>query len=138
RALDPAIRPPAHRCAPSTSSPIIAGMYVTRLSRLCGEVFPGQTDDVDFFGCWLVGARCLKSCDDEDPAELGGHVGGRGLGLGGVPGSAGTVIFHVGWVVAGGGVPAGGDGLAGELERDRALALVQRRAMPRQTCLNGS
>jgi hypothetical protein len=28
------------------------------------------------------------------------------------------VICHVGGVVAGGGVPAGGDGLAGELERD--------------------
>jgi hypothetical protein len=31
-ALDPAIRPPPHRCAPSTSSPIIAGMYVSVVS----------------------------------------------------------------------------------------------------------
>ena len=28
-------------------------------------------------------ARCLKSCADKDPAELGGHVGGRWPGLGG-------------------------------------------------------
>jgi hypothetical protein len=41
---------------------------LTRLSRLCGEVFPGQTDDVDFFGGWLVRARCPKSCGDDDPA----------------------------------------------------------------------
>ena len=31
------------------------------------------------------------------------------------------MIFGVGGVVPGGGVPAGGDGLAGELERDGAL-----------------
>jgi hypothetical protein len=31
------------------------------------------------------------------------------------------VIFGVGGVVPGGGVPAGGDGLAGELERDGPL-----------------
>jgi hypothetical protein len=27
---------------------------VARLSRLYREVFPGQADGVDFFGCWLV------------------------------------------------------------------------------------
>ena len=54
-------------------------------------------------------------------AELGGHVGGRGLGLSRVPGGAGPVICHIGGVVAGGGVPAGGDGLAGELEGDGPL-----------------
>src|SRR5271155_3584822 len=94
---------------------------VTRLSSLCGEVFPGQAEEADFLGCWLVRARCLKSGGDDDAAELGGHVGGRRLGLAGVPGGAGPVIGDVGGVVAGGGVPAGGDGLAGELERDGAL-----------------
>ncbi len=94
---------------------------IARLSRLCGEVFPGQADDSDFFGCWLVGASCLKSCGDDDAAELGGHVRGGRLGLGRVPGGAGAVIFGVGGVVPGGGVPAGGDGLAGELERDGPL-----------------
>ena len=68
-----------------------------------------------------VRTRCPKSGGDDDAAELGGHVGGRGLGLAGVPGGAGPVICHVGGVVAGGGVPAGGDGLAGELERDGPL-----------------
>jgi hypothetical protein len=33
----------------------------------------------------------------------------------------GTVILYVGGVVAGGGVPGDGDGLAGELERDGPL-----------------
>jgi hypothetical protein len=91
---------------------------ITRLSWLCGEVFPGQADDADFFGGRLVGVRCLKSGGYDDAAELGGHVGGGRLGLAGVPGGAGPVSGHVGGVVAGGGVPAGGDGLAGELERD--------------------
>ena len=31
------------------------------------------------------------------------------------------MVGHVGGVIAGGGVPAGGDGLAGELERDGPL-----------------
>jgi hypothetical protein len=30
---------------------------------------------------WLVRARCLKPGGDDDAAELGGHVGGGGLGL---------------------------------------------------------
>jgi len=34
------------------------------------------------------------------------------------------VLVHVGGVVTGGGVPAGGDGLAGELERDAATTGV--------------
>ena len=33
--------------------------WVTRLSRLCRRVLPGQAEDVDFFGGWLVRARCL-------------------------------------------------------------------------------
>ena len=55
---------------------------------LSGEgrgVFPGQPEEADFLGCWLVRARCLKSGGDDDAAELGGHVGGGGLGLAGVP-----------------------------------------------------
>src|SRR6266481_8870049 len=95
--------------------------WITRLSSLCGEVFPGQAEDVDFFGGRLVRARCLKSGGDDDAAELGAHVGGGRLGFAGVPGGAGPVFGHVGGVVAGGGVPAGGDGLAGELERDGPL-----------------
>jgi hypothetical protein len=34
RPPDPAIRPPAHRCPPRTSSPVIAGMYVAGESLL--------------------------------------------------------------------------------------------------------
>src|SRR5262249_32944486 len=49
----------------------------------------------------------------------------RWLGLGGVPGGAGAVVFYVGGVVAGGGVPGDGDGLAGELERDGAADRVR-------------
>jgi len=72
-------------------------------------------------GCRLVRVRCPIFGGDEDAAELGEHVGGGRLGLGGVPGRAGAVIGDVGGVVPGGGVPGGGDGLAGELERDGAL-----------------
>src|SRR5262249_36417889 len=95
--------------------------WVTRLSRLCHCVLPGQAEDADFFGCWLVRARCLKSGSDDDAAELGGHVGGRRLGLAGVPGGAGPVVCHVGGVVAGGGIPAGGGGPAGGLGRGGPL-----------------
>ena len=65
----------------------------SRLSRLCGEVFPGQADDVDFLAGRLVRARYRKSRGDEDLAELGGHVGGRWPGLAVIPGSAGAVIL---------------------------------------------
>jgi hypothetical protein len=34
RPLDPAVRPPAHCCTPSSSSPAIAGMYVSAVSPL--------------------------------------------------------------------------------------------------------
>jgi UDP-glucose 4-epimerase len=59
-----------------------------RLSQLCGYVFPGQPDGVDFSGCRLVRVRCPKSGGDEDAAELGEHVCGGRLCLGGVPGRA--------------------------------------------------
>ena len=39
-----------------------------------------------FCGFWLVSVKSLKSGGDDDAAELGGHVGGGRLGLGGVPG----------------------------------------------------
>ena len=94
---------------------------ITRLSRLCGEACPGQADEVYFFACWLVGVRWAKTGGDDNAAELGGHVGGGGLGLGGVPGGTGAVTGHVGGVVPVGGVPAVGEGLAGEHERDGAL-----------------
>jgi hypothetical protein len=76
---------------------------------------------VDFFACRLVTARWLKSGGDQDAAELGGHVGGRWLGLAVVPGGTGAAGLHVGGVVPRGGVPGDGDGLAGDLERDGAL-----------------
>lgn len=76
---------------------------------------------MDSFGCRLVMVRCPKSGGDEDTAELGEHVGGRWLGLRGVPGRAGAVIGDAGGVVPGSGVPGGGDGLAGGLEWDGAL-----------------
>ena len=84
-------------------------------------VFPGQPEDGDFLGCWLVRARCLKSGGDDDAAELGGHVGGGGLGLAGVPRGGRAAFVQVGGVVAGGGVPGDGDGLAGDLEREGPL-----------------
>ena len=47
-------------------------------------------ENADFLGCRPVRARWLKSGGDDDAAELGGHVGRRRLGLGGVPGCAGA------------------------------------------------
>ncbi len=73
--------------------------------ELSGEgrcVFPGQPEDGDFLGCWLVRARCLKSGGYDDAAELGGHVGGGGFGLAGVPGGGRAAFVQVGGVVAGG------------------------------------
>jgi hypothetical protein len=49
-----------------------------------------------------VRASCLKSGGDDDAAELGGHVGGGGLGLAGVPQGERAAFFQVGGVVAGG------------------------------------
>src|SRR5215475_2695323 len=54
-------------------------------------------------------------------AELGVHVGGGGVGFGAVPGAACAVVGDVVGVVAGGGVPADGEGLAGQAERDGAF-----------------
>ena len=36
-------------------------------------VFPGQSEDAEFCGCWLVRVRWLKSGGDDDAAELGGR-----------------------------------------------------------------
>src|SRR5713101_2849102 len=72
--------------SPAAKWGLTVNLLNTRLSWLRGEVFPGQAEDADFFGCWLVRARCLKSGGDDDAAELGGHVGGRRRCLGGVPG----------------------------------------------------
>jgi hypothetical protein len=76
---------------------------------------------MDFCGFWLVGANSLKSRGDDDAAELGGHVRGGRFGLRGVPGGVEAAGPGIGRVVAGGGVPADGQGLAGELERGRPL-----------------
>src|SRR5262249_21150380 len=77
-------------------------------------VFPGQADGMDFCGFWLIRAKSLKFGGDDDAAELGGHVGGRRFGLARVPGSVEAAGLGVGRVVAGGGVPADSDRLAGE------------------------
>ena len=87
---------------------------------------------MDFLGCRLVRARCVKPGGDEDAAELAVHVGGGRAGLAVVPGGAGAVLFDVGGVVAGGGVLGLGQGLAGELERmvRRIAFAVRLRAWP--------
>jgi hypothetical protein len=78
-------------------------------------------DGADFFGVSAGQGEMPEISRDEDAAELGEHVCGRRAGLGRVTGGAGAVSLDVGGVVPGRGVPAGGDGLAGELERDGAL-----------------
>jgi hypothetical protein len=64
-----------------TAPEITKAARTTRLSQLCCGVFPGQVGSVDFFACRPVTARWFKSGGDQDAAELGGHVGGGGLGL---------------------------------------------------------
>ena len=98
---------------------------ITRLSWLCCCVLPGQADDVHFFAGWLVGARGPESGGEENAAELGEHAGGGRLGLAVVPRCPVAVVIDVGWVVACGGVPGHGQGLAGELERDGAADRVR-------------
>lgn len=66
----------------------------------------------------MLGPSGPKSGGDKDAAELGEHVGGGGGGLGSVPGPAGAVLGDVGGLVAGGGVPADGQGQAGQAGRD--------------------
>src|SRR5262249_33566358 len=82
---------------------------------------PGQADGLDF--CWggLVGVSGSESGGDEDAAELGEHVGGGGVGLGAVPGSACAGGGDVVGVVACGGVPADRQRRAGQAERDGPL-----------------
>src|SRR5271156_1829491 len=79
---------------------------------------------MDFCGFWLVRLNWLKSGGDDDAAELGGHVGGGRLGLRRVPGSVYPAGLDVGGVVPGGCVPADGEGLACEHERDGPLNRV--------------
>lgn len=79
--------------------------WFSRLSRLRGVGVPGQADGVDFCGCGCIRVRGPKSGGDEDLAQLGDHVGSRGLGLGWVPGGTFAVGGEVVGVVAGGGVP---------------------------------
>ena len=52
----------------------LAGV-ISRLSRLCSGAFPGQPDGVDF--CWgrVAGVNRPIFRGDEDPPELGDHVG---------------------------------------------------------------
>jgi hypothetical protein len=103
---------PVHTIEPSSCYSCFAFMPLRLLRPAGWRGFPR---------CWLARVRCQKSGRDEDAAELGEHVRGRRLGLRRVPRGAGTVVVDVGGVVAGGGVPDGGHGLAGELERDGAL-----------------
>ncbi len=75
---------------------------------------------MDFCGCGLVRARLLKSCGDQDAPELGDHVGGGWLGLGGVPGGVEAAGGDVAGVVARGGVSDDRQGLADQGEGERA------------------
>jgi hypothetical protein len=66
--------------------PVNKGRWVAYLGfrGLGGErrgVFPGQSEDAEFCGCWLVRARWLKSGGDDDAAELGGDVAAGGTAL---------------------------------------------------------
>src|SRR6266581_6461054 len=75
-----------HRCdVQETPEPLFSRLLDSRLSHLCGWGFPGQADGADFRGCRLARARQLKFRGDQDAAELGGHVSGGWLGLGGIP-----------------------------------------------------
>ena len=76
---------------------------------------------MDFFWYRLVGPGYPKFRGDDDASKLGEHVRGRRMGLGRVAGGAGAAAGDIGAVVSGGGIPADGDGLAGELEREGAL-----------------
>ena len=51
-----------------------------------------------------MGVCMLKLCGDDHPAELGEHVGDRGLGLVTIPGGQPAGCGDVVGVVAGGGV----------------------------------
>jgi len=76
---------------------------------------------VDFCGFRVVSVKSLKFGGGDDAGELDGHADGGGLGLRGVPGGVQAAGLGAGGVVAGGGVPADGDCLAREHERDSAL-----------------
>ncbi len=72
---------------------------------------------MDFLGGRLVGARDLIFGGDQYPAQLADHVGGGGVGLGGVSGGLVAVVGDVGGGVTDGGIPQHGEGLAGQAER---------------------
>ena len=64
---------------------VLIPAYTTRVSELCGEgvAGPGVAGDLSGWGlAWRYGG---KSGGEELAAEPGEHVGGAGLGLGGVP-----------------------------------------------------
>src|ERR1039457_6162388 len=58
---------------------------VTRVSELCGEGVAGPGVVGDLRGLGLAWPYGRKSGGEELAAEPGEHVGGAGLGLGGVP-----------------------------------------------------
>jgi hypothetical protein len=108
----------------------------TRLSWLCGGVFSGQADDIDFFGVGWPGRDALDLAAMRTPRSLPVMSAVDGWTLVVYQG-AGPVMYHVGGVVTGGDVPANDGGLAGELERTvRSTALAKRlRACPApKTC----
>jgi hypothetical protein len=90
-------------------------------------VSPGLLDGPDFgIGRLACGSR-EKSGGDDHAAELDGHVGERGLGLGGVPGRLLAAVGGVGRVVAVQRVPDDGDRIAVQAERDGATRTVSMR-----------
>ncbi len=91
----------------------------------CGEVEsclgPGVLDGADFGVGGLERGAGRKLGGDDRAAELGGHVGERGLGLGRVPGRGLAAVGGVGWMVSVQRVPEHDDGVAVQGERGGAL-----------------
>ena len=85
-------------------------------------VFPGQPEGVDFFVVLAGrGEMRLNLAAMMTRRSLAVMSAVDGLGLRRVPGGERAAGLGVGGVVPGGGVPADGDGLAGDHERDGAL-----------------
>ena len=89
--------------------------------QLCGEGVAGPGVAGDLSGWGLAWPYGRKSCGEELAAEPGEHVGGAGLGLGGVPRQQHAAPGDVGGIVGVAGVPADQQGLHQESERDGPL-----------------
>ncbi len=67
-------------------------LHRARPSGLCGGDLPGRPEGVEFCRCRLSGVNGLVFDDDQDTADLAEHVGGGGVGLGGVLGCVLAVV----------------------------------------------